>query len=286
MHTHMSLFSNGTNVFFDADARCSSVACPNYIGGILRHAKTSAPSPIRWSIRTKRLVPGYEAPTNIAWSEKKTAARSFVCAGGARRGDAHGNPACPIRLGNPYRAGGHAARGLDGIEKDAPTRTAHHEEHLHDEPPRTPASAYRRTAGQSERGARRTRERRPGPRHPRRTPCSSTSSRPNARSGTTTFVTCRRGGRSLPRRLLKGRRAPMPRRDRQGFPPVFAYLPLTPPGTRFDIAYGDRVGYRSAQHQAGAGIAALRPSHSRDSTRFLYLAHRHARSALSQKGTM
>src|SRR6266851_8941614 len=71
MHTHMSLFSVGTNIFHDAKAEWQlSETCLNYIGGILRHAKgfCAITNPLVNSY--KRLVPGYEAPTNIAWSEK------------------------------------------------------------------------------------------------------------------------------------------------------------------------------------------------------------------------
>jgi glutamine synthetase len=71
MHTHMSLFSKGNNVFFDAGAPMQlSRTCLNYIGGILRHAKgfCAITNPLVNSY--KRLVPGYEAPTAVAWSEK------------------------------------------------------------------------------------------------------------------------------------------------------------------------------------------------------------------------
>src|SRR5918996_2971850 len=71
MHTHMSLFSGGANIFYDAKAPWQlSETCLNYIGGILRHAKgfCAVTNPLVNSY--KRLVPGYEAPTAIAWSEK------------------------------------------------------------------------------------------------------------------------------------------------------------------------------------------------------------------------
>ena len=77
MHTHMSLFSNHTNIFFDADAPMQlSAACLHFIGGILRHAKglCAITNPLVNSY--KRLVPGYEAPTNIAWSEHNQIGRA------------------------------------------------------------------------------------------------------------------------------------------------------------------------------------------------------------------
>ena len=85
MHTHQSLFANDQNIFFDANGRWQlSELCLNYIGGILRHAKgfCAITNPLVNSY--KRLVPGYEAPTNIAWSEKN---RSPLVRVPAARGD-------------------------------------------------------------------------------------------------------------------------------------------------------------------------------------------------------
>jgi glutamine synthetase len=117
MHTHMSLFANNTNIFFDAKAPMQlSKVCLNYIGGILRHAKgfCAITNPLVNSY--KRLVPGYEAPTNIAWSEKN---RSPLVRVPATRGTATRielrmpDPSC-----NPYLALAVMLRaGLDGIDK-------------------------------------------------------------------------------------------------------------------------------------------------------------------------
>jgi glutamine synthetase len=117
MHTHMSLFANNSNVFYDARAeRQLSELCLNYIGGVLRHAKgfCAITNPLVNSY--KRLVPGYEAPTNIAWSEKN---RSPLVRVPAARGTATRielrmpDPSC-----NPYLALAVMLRsGLDGIEK-------------------------------------------------------------------------------------------------------------------------------------------------------------------------
>jgi glutamine synthetase len=117
MHTHMSLFANNANIFFDAKAPMQlSKTCLHYIGGILRHAKgfCAITNPLVNSY--KRLVPGYEAPTNIAWSEKN---RSPLVRVPAARGTATRielrmpDPSC-----NPYLALAVMFRaGLDGIEK-------------------------------------------------------------------------------------------------------------------------------------------------------------------------
>ena len=118
MHTHISLFSKDSNVFFDADEPMQlSRTCLNFIGGILRHAKgfCAITNPLVNSY--KRLVPGYEAPTSVAWSEKN---RSPLVRVPAARGAATRielrmpDPAC-----NPYLALAVMLRaGLDGIEKN------------------------------------------------------------------------------------------------------------------------------------------------------------------------
>ena len=111
MHTHMSLFANKTNVFHDADAPMQlSPACLHYIGGILRHAKgfCAITNPLVNSY--KRLVPGYEAPTNIAWSEKNRSPLVRVPAARGR-GDAHRAAHARLVVQSLPGAGGHAAGG-------------------------------------------------------------------------------------------------------------------------------------------------------------------------------
>ena len=118
MHTHMSLFSGGQNVFFYASAPMQlSRTCLNFMGGILRHAKgfCAITNPLVNSY--KRLVPGFEAPTSVAWSEKN---RSPLVRVPAARGSSTRielrmpDPAC-----NPYLALAVMLRaGLDGIEKN------------------------------------------------------------------------------------------------------------------------------------------------------------------------
>ena len=117
MHTHQSLFSADRNVFFDAKGPWQlSDTCLHYIGGLLLHAKgfCAVTNPLVNSY--KRLVPGYEAPTNIAWSERN---RSPLIRVPAARGNATRvelrmpDPSC-----NPYLALAVMLRsGLDGIER-------------------------------------------------------------------------------------------------------------------------------------------------------------------------
>ena len=77
MHVHSSIWKNNKNVFFDPSgyAQISDTA-KYYIGGLLKHAPAllAITNPTTNSYR--RLVPGYEAPVNLAYSQRN---RSAVC---------------------------------------------------------------------------------------------------------------------------------------------------------------------------------------------------------------
>ncbi len=117
MHTHQSLLTeDGENAFYDPDAKMQlSETAMHYIGGILEHARAfvAITNPLVNSY--KRLVPGYEAPINIAWSEKN---RSPLVRVPAKRGM---STRCEVRVPdpacNPYLAlAVMLAAGLDGVE--------------------------------------------------------------------------------------------------------------------------------------------------------------------------
>jgi len=120
MHTHLSLFTeDGENAFHDADDEFDlSETAKQFLAGILEHAPaiTAVANPTVNSY--KRLVPGYEAPVYVAWSDinrtalvRKPAARVPAASRIELRSP---DPSC-----NPYLAFAamiHA--GLDGIEND------------------------------------------------------------------------------------------------------------------------------------------------------------------------
>ena len=117
MHTNMSLFKDGKNVFFDADGdKKLSKEAYSFIAGILHHIKgmVAITNPLVNSY--KRLVPGYEAPCYIAWSASN---RSALIRIPAARGQAtRVELRCPDPSCNPYLALAVClAAGLDGIEK-------------------------------------------------------------------------------------------------------------------------------------------------------------------------
>jgi glutamine synthetase len=116
MHTHQSLFKDGENVFFDPNGvRQLSEIAYQYIGGILKHAPafTAVTNPTVNSY--KRLVPGYEAPVYLAWSEKN---RSPLIRIPARRGvGTRVEVRSPDPSANPYLALAVMLKaGLDGIK--------------------------------------------------------------------------------------------------------------------------------------------------------------------------
>ncbi len=116
MHTHQSLLlENGMNAFYDPKAKWEiSDTGLAYIAGLLKHACgfVAVTNPLVNSY--KRLVPGFEAPTNVAWSMRN---RSPLIRIPDRRGQ---GTRCELRMpdpsANPYLAlAVQLAAGLDGV---------------------------------------------------------------------------------------------------------------------------------------------------------------------------
>lgn len=116
MHLHQSLFKGQENAFYDPNSPNElSVVALQYLAGILTHARgfTAITNPLINSY--KRLVPGYEAPVYVAWSEGN---RSPLVRIPARRGIGtrielrSPDPSC-----NPYLALAVTLKaGLEGIK--------------------------------------------------------------------------------------------------------------------------------------------------------------------------
>jgi glutamine synthetase len=124
MHTHQSLFRGKDNAFYDpkGEHQLSRVAL-SYIEGLLQHARgfCAITNPLINSY--KRLVPNYEAPTNVAWSTRN---RSPLVRIPDRRGL---GTRCELRMPdpacNPYLAlTVQLAAGLDGVERKLVAREA------------------------------------------------------------------------------------------------------------------------------------------------------------------
>jgi len=122
MHAHQSLFKKGENAFFDAKGEFQlSTIAHHYIGGLLKHARgmSAITNPLVNSY--KRLVPGYEAPVNVAWSMRN---RSPLIRVPERRGTGtRVELRSPDPAANPYLAlAVMLAAGLDGIATEATSR--------------------------------------------------------------------------------------------------------------------------------------------------------------------
>src|SRR5438105_14219417 len=122
MHTHQSLFTGRHNAFWEATAEWElSPTALRYVGGLLRHARgmCAITNPLVNSY--KRLVPGYEAPVNVAWSMRN---RSPLIRVPERRGSGtRVELRMPDPAANPYLAlAVMLAAGLDGVETQADYR--------------------------------------------------------------------------------------------------------------------------------------------------------------------
>jgi glutamine synthetase len=118
MHCHQSIWKDGKNLFAgDLYAGMSDTALW-YIGGILKHAKALAAFTNPTTNSYRRLVPGFEAPVNLAYSSRNRSAsiRIPVLANASpksRRIEVRfPDPSC-----NPYLAfSAMMMAGLDGIQ--------------------------------------------------------------------------------------------------------------------------------------------------------------------------
>lgn len=118
MHVHISLWKNGRNLFYEAGgyAEISDLAV-SFIGGLLRHAPALCAICAPTTNSYRRLVPGYEAPINLVYSQRNRSAcvriPMYVGSEKAKRIEFRTpDPSC-----NPYLAfAAILMAGLDGIQ--------------------------------------------------------------------------------------------------------------------------------------------------------------------------
>ncbi len=116
MHTHQSLWRDGKPLFAgDNYAGLSQIALW-YIGGLLRHARALSAIIAPTTNSYKRLVPGYEAPVNLAYSRRNRSAavRIPMYSNSPKAKRVEFRP--PDPASNPYLAfAAMMMAGLDGI---------------------------------------------------------------------------------------------------------------------------------------------------------------------------
>jgi glutamine synthetase len=120
MHTHQSLWKDGTNLFFDKSGYAlTSEMARQYAGGLLKHAPALMAICAPTTNSYKRLVPGYEAPVNLVYSARNRSAAVRIPVYTDTPESKRLEFRSPDNTCNPYL--GFAAMlmaGLDGIEKN------------------------------------------------------------------------------------------------------------------------------------------------------------------------
>jgi len=117
MHCHQSLWNKGKNLFAGDKYAGVSQECLWYIGGLLKHANALVAFTNPTTNSFKRLVPGFEAPVNLAYSSRNRSACAripmYSPSPKAKRIEWRvPDPAC-----NPYLAfAAMLMAGLDGIQ--------------------------------------------------------------------------------------------------------------------------------------------------------------------------
>jgi glutamine synthetase len=77
MHVHQSLWKGEKNVFYDESGYAQiSDSAKYYIGGLLKHSSALLALAAPTTNSYRRLVPGFEAPVNLAYSQRN---RSAIC---------------------------------------------------------------------------------------------------------------------------------------------------------------------------------------------------------------
>jgi glutamine synthetase len=117
MHTHQSIWKDGEPTFAGNGYAGLSETALYYIGGILKHAKALASLTNPTTNSYKRLVPGFEAPVNLAYSARNRSAAvripMYSPSPKSKRVEVRfPDPSC-----NPYLAfAAMLMAGIDGIE--------------------------------------------------------------------------------------------------------------------------------------------------------------------------
>ena len=117
MHCHQSIWKNGQPLFAGDKYAGMSEMGLYYIGGILKHAPALLAITNPTTNSYKRLVPGYEAPVNLAYSQGNRSASVRIPLSGNNPKAKRLEFRCPDATSNPYLAfAAMLCAGIDGIK--------------------------------------------------------------------------------------------------------------------------------------------------------------------------
>jgi glutamine synthetase len=118
MHCHQSLWKGDANLFYDPKGYAQiSQTARHYIGGLLRHAPALLALCAPTTNSYRRLVPGFEAPVNLVYSQRNRSAAVRIPVYSASPRAKRLEFRCPDPSANPYLCfAAQLMAGLDGIQ--------------------------------------------------------------------------------------------------------------------------------------------------------------------------
>jgi glutamine synthetase len=118
MHCHQSLWKDGSNLFYDEKGYAQlSQTAKYYIGGLLLHAPALLALCAPTTNSYRRLVPGYEAPVNLVYSQRNRSAAVRIPVYSKSAKSKRIEFRCPDPSSNPYLCfAAQLMAGLDGIQ--------------------------------------------------------------------------------------------------------------------------------------------------------------------------
>jgi glutamine synthetase len=118
MHVHQSLWKGQTNLFWDEKGYAGiSETARYYIGGLLRHAPALLAICAPTTNSYRRLVPGYEAPVNLVYSQRNRSAAVRIPVYSKSPKSKRIEFRCPDPSTNPYLCfAALLMAGLDGVQ--------------------------------------------------------------------------------------------------------------------------------------------------------------------------
>lgn len=119
MHTHQSIWKGGQPIFAGGEYAGLSKTALHYIGGLLKHAPALLAITNPTTNSYKRLVPGFEAPVNLAYSQGNRSASIRIPLSGDNPKAKRLEFRCPDPTCNPYLAfAAMLMAGIDGIKNE------------------------------------------------------------------------------------------------------------------------------------------------------------------------